>query len=51
MFVNPKNSRNPEICQFTKRRAQKNDEDPSKKISEILKMGSISSRKHEMEIW
>ena len=27
-----------------------NDEDPSKQISEILNMGLVSSRKHEMGI-
>ena len=37
--------------QTWKRRAQKNDEDPSKNISEILDMRSLSIKKHEMGIW
>ena len=36
-------------CKFWKRRAPKN-EDPLKQFSEILNMGSISSREHEMNI-
>ena len=34
-----------------KRWAPKHDEDPPKKFLEILDPGSISARKHEMEIW
>ena len=33
-----------------KRGAPENDDDPSKQILEILNMGPISSRKHDMEI-
>ena len=35
------------FCQFWKRRAPKNDEDPFNKIFKILNMGSISIKKHE----
>ena len=38
-------------CQFWKRRAPKNDEDPSNKIFKILNMGPISTWKHEMILW
>ena len=34
-------------CQGWKRRAPINDEDPSNKISKIMDMGPISTRKHE----
>ena len=38
------------FCQFWKRRAPGNDEDPFK-IAKILNMRLISIRRHEMEIW
>ena len=34
-------------CQIWKRRAPKNDEDPSKNFLEILNIGPISIKKHE----
>ena len=37
--------------QVWKRWGPTNDEDPSKQISKTLNMGSISFKKHEMEIW
>ena len=39
------------FCQFGKRRAPKNDENPLNKIPGILDMKSISIEKHDMEIW
>ena len=36
--------------QIGKRQAPENDEDPSKQISKILDIGSISTRKYEMKI-
>ena len=35
------------FCQFWKRQAPTNDEDPSNKIFKILNMGPISIKKHE----
>ena len=51
IFGKPQNAGNPEISQLSKRRAPTNDEDPLNKIWNILEMGSISPRKHKMEIW
>ena len=34
-----------------KGRVPQNDEDPFKQILEILNMGSISIKKHEMDMW
>ena len=42
---------NPQVCQVWKRRAPKNDEGPSNNILKVLDMGSISIKKHEIEIW
>ena len=39
------------LDQLRKRRAPKHDEDPSNKISKNLDVGSISIRKHEIEVW
>ena len=38
-------------CRFGQGWAPKNDEGPLNTISKILDMGSISSRKHEIEMW
>ncbi len=38
-------------CQISKRRASENDEHPRQQIFKILDMGSISIKKHEIEIW
>ena len=35
------------VCQFWKRRAPENNEDPLNKISKILNMGPISIKNHE----
>ena len=37
--------------QSWKRQGPKNDEDPFKRIADILDMGSISTNKHEIAIW
>ena len=39
------------FCQFWKRWAPNNEEDPSKQFLNISDMRSICSRKHEMTIW
>ena len=39
------------FCQFRKRRAPGNDEDPFNKILKILDMRSISIKKHKVGIW
>ena len=39
------------VCFCRKRRGPKNPDDPSNVFLKILKMGSISSRKHEMGTW
>ena len=38
-------------CQFSKRRAPNNPDDPFNKTLEILDMVPISIKKHEMEFW
>ena len=42
---------NRQFLNFSKRRAPKKNDDPFNKVLKILNMGSVSSRKHEMDIW